>query len=302
MYEGFFGLSEKPFSLLPDPDFLYLGKNHTRALTVLTYGIIDNAGLTVLTGEVGAGKTTLIHKLLTDLDDQVTVGFIRNARSGYDELLEWVAMAFDLDYKGKSKTELYEMFNDFLVNQYSRGKRTVLIIDEAQNLSMDTLEELRMLTNINSGKHTMLQLLLSGQPELGRILQKQELRQLVQRISVGYYLEKLNLKDTISYIHHRMDHVGGDPKVFETVSMALIYYFSKGVPRLINTLSDFALLYAYAEELEQVKPSLVLDVIKDKTQAGIFFITHDDDEDSVKMRRLFAKSLGIDLSQMGRAE
>ncbi len=295
MYQEFFNFTERPFSLTPDPSFLYMGKGHRLALTMLNYGLRSEAGITVISGEVGAGKTTLIHHVLSGLGEDVTVGLISNTHNAFGELLEWVLMAFDLDYKNKTKIELYQLFSDFLIEQYSNNKRTVLIIDEAQNFGAETLEELRMLSNINSGKHTVLQLVLVGQPELLQTMRKQELRQLAQRVSVDYHIERLKLLDTIEYIKYRIEHAGGDPGIFLRSACAVVHYYSRGIPRLINTLCDFALVYAFAEEQLQVDVKLVLDVVKDKQKGGIFPMRSDEDEEAVKIREQIKGKLGLDI-------
>jgi len=298
MYQEFFNFTERPFSLTPDPSFLYMGKGHRMALTMLNYGLRSEAGITVISGEVGAGKTTLIHHVLSGLGEDITVGLISNTHNAFGELLEWVLMAFGLDYKNKTKTELYQLFSDFLIEQYSHNKRTVLIIDEAQNFGIETLEELRMLSNINSGKHTVLQLVLVGQPELLQTMKKQELRQLAQRVSVDYHIERLKLQDTIGYIKYRIEHAGGDPGIFLKSACAVVHYYSCGIPRLINTLCDFALVYAFAEEQRQVDAKLVLDVVRDKQKGGIFPMRKDEDEEAAKIREQIKGKLGLDIKPL----
>lgn len=295
MYQDFFNFTERPFSLTPDPSFLYLGKCHRMALTMLNYGLRSEAGITVISGEVGAGKTTLIHHVISGLGEDITVGLISNTHEAFGELLEWVLMAFGLDYKNKTKTELYQLFSDFLIEQYSQNKRTVLIIDEAQNFGAETLEELRMLSNINSGKHTVLQLVLVGQPELLQTMKKQELRQLAQRVSVDYHIERLKLKDTIEYIRYRIEHAGGDPEIFLRSACAVVHYYSQGIPRLINTLCDFALVYAFAGEQRTVDAKLVLEVVRDKQKGGIFPMRKDEDKEAVKIREQLKNRLGLDI-------
>ncbi len=298
MYEEFFKLNERPFSLRPDPSFLYMGKHHRQALTMLNYGLRSEAGITVITGEVGSGKTTLIHHVLDRLDSDITVGLISNTHEAFGELLEWVLMAFGLEYKGKTKTELYHVFSDFLIEEYSKNRRTVLIIDEAQNFGVETLEELRMLSNINSGKHMVLQLVLVGQPELLETMRKPELRQLAQRVSVDYHIKRLKVKDTMDYIRYRLEHAGGDPDVFLRSACAVIHYYSRGIPRLINTLCDFALVYAYADEVRQIGAKMILDVVKDKQRGGIFPMRKEEDEEAVRIRNHLKKKLNLDIKPM----
>ncbi len=282
----------------PDPSFLYMGKHHRQALTMLNYGLRSEAGITVITGEVGSGKTTLIHHVLDRLDSDITVGLISNTHEAFGELLEWVLMAFGLDYRDKTKTELYQVFSDFLIKEYSQNRRTVLIIDEAQNFGVETLEELRMLSNINSGKHMVLQLVLVGQPELLQTMKKPELRQLAQRVSVDYHIKRLRVKDTIDYIRYRVEHAGGDPDIFLRSSCAVIHYYSRGIPRLINTLCDFALVYAYADEVPQIGAKMVLEVVRDKQKGGIFPMRDEEDEEAARIRTQLKRKLNLEIKPL----
>ncbi len=270
MYESFFGFREKPFSLLPDPGFLYPSKKHSMALTMLQYGLMNQAGITVITGEVGSGKTTLIRKLLSEIDDDISTGLISNTHESFGDLLQWVSMAFDLDYKGKDKIALYDAFANYVIDEYAKSKRTVLIIDEAQNLSPSVLEELRMLSNINADKDQVMQLILVGQPELRETLQRQDLRQFAQRVSADYHLAPLLLSEAIAYIQHRLKVAGGNEDIFEVDACKIIWKYSGGIPRLINTICDTALVYAYAEQLKSVSRKLAAEVIVEKQKGGIF--------------------------------
>jgi len=270
MYEEFYGFREKPFTLLPDPSFLYLGKKHQMALTMLQYGMVNNAGFSVITGEIGSGKTTLIRQLLDDMDADTTVGLISNTHQSFGELLQWVLMAFGLDYKNKEKVERYETFVNFVVDEYAQNRRTVLIIDEAQNLAVDTLEELRMLSNINADKNQVLQLVLVGQPELRATLMLPSLKQFAQRISVSYHLDALSAQETVNYVHHRLGVAGGKPEIFPESTCSMVWYYSRGVPRVINSICDTALVYAFAEQSPVVSGSLIKDVVRDRKLGGIF--------------------------------
>jgi type II secretory pathway predicted ATPase ExeA len=246
MYEAFYGFKEKPFSLTPDPEFLFMSQQHESALTMLEYGLTLHGGITVITGEIGSGKTTLIRRAIQMLDSQFTVGIISNTHSNIGELLKWVLFAFDLDYRSKDKAELYHIFIDFIVKQYEANRRTLLIIDEAQNMNVETLEELRMLTNVNTDKDQILQLLLVGQPELADKLRQPALRQFVQRITSDFHLTPLGFRDTREYIQHRLTTAGGQAGIFDDMACGAVHYQTKGVPRLINTLCDAALVYGFA--------------------------------------------------------
>lgn len=274
MYEAFYGFSEKPFSLLPDPSFLYLSPKHQKALTVLQFGMLNQAGFTVVTGEIGSGKTTLIRQLLAEVSDEVTVGLVSNTHRNFGELLQWVLLSFDLEYRDKKKVELYETLAEFILKEYSEDRRTVLIIDEAQNLDVESLEELRMLSNINSDKSQFLQLVLVGQPHLRDVLRQPEMHQFAQRIAVDYSLGTLSLEETWQYIRHRLKVAGGDPNIFDTKACAAVYYYSSGTPRLINSLCEQALVVGYAEQKKRIDVDIVCDVVRERQKGGIFPV-HD---------------------------
>lgn len=281
MYESFYGFREKPFSLLPDPAFLYLSEKHRMALTTLQYGIVNQAGFTVITGEIGSGKTTLIRQVLDEVGEEVAVGLVTNTHRNFGELMQWVLLAFGLEYRDKKKVELYESLADFIVREYNRDRRTVLIIDEAQNLSPDALEELRMMSNINADKNQVLQLILVGQPGLRDMLRRPELRQFAQRVAVDYALRALNLEETWNYIRHRIKLVDGDPGLFDTKACAAVYYYSGGIPRLINVLCDTALVYGFAEQRQRIDAAIVCEVVREKARGGIFPIREDREGSSV---------------------
>jgi len=264
MYESFYGLKEKPFTLLPDPEYLYMSPKHQRALSLLEYGMMNQAGFSVICGDTGAGKTTLIRRLLTELGDDTTVGLITNTHQSFGDLLDWVLMAFGLDSEGLSKSKKHQAFVDFLIDQYSKNKRTVLIVDEAQNIQADMLEELRMLSNINADKDQVLQVILAGQPALRDTLRKPELMQFAQRIAVDYYLESLSGEETAFYIHHRLKVAGADKRIFTDEACDSIYRYSGGTPRLINLLCDTTLVYGFAEQTEIINKKLVDDVVREQ--------------------------------------
>ncbi len=270
MYQAFYGFRQKPFTLLPDPSFLFLNKKHRLALSMLQYGLLSEAGFTVITGEIGSGKTTLVRYVLEEIGDNLTVGSVTNTYRSFDELLQWVLLAFNLEYRGKSKVELFQALLDFMVQEYEQGRRTVLIIDEAQNLEPEALEELRMLSNINTDSNQVLQLVLVGQPGLRETLQRPDLHQFAQRIGVEYHLERLDLEETWQYIRHRLTVAGGDPDLFDTKGCAAIYYYTQGTPRLINVLCDTALVCGFAEQITRISAELIGEVIRDKAMGGIF--------------------------------
>jgi type II secretory pathway predicted ATPase ExeA len=268
MYEQFYGLTEKPFSLLPDPGFLVLGEKHSAAYTALEYGLHSQAGFTVVTGEVGSGKTTLIRHLLNELDEDITVGLVSSSHYEMGELLQWLLYAFNLDYRETQKVGLYDLFTQFLIDQYANNMRTVLIIDEAQNLHPDVLEELRLLSNINADKHQVLQIILVGQPQLRSLLKHKDLLQFQQRISVDYHLSGLDEDETRYYIYQRLKIAGRTEPLFTRNAIGLIHQASGGIPRLINTLCDTTLVYGFADQKSQLDSALVAKVLKDKRSAA----------------------------------
>lgn len=285
MYEKFFGLRAPPFSLLPDPAYLFQSRKHQLALSMLEYAVRNQLSLSVITGEVGSGKTTLVRQLLNNLGASFTVGLISNTHRAFGNLMQWVALAYGLPFKGKEKVELYQDFVDFLCAEYAAGRRALLIVDEAQNLDAENLEELRLLTNVNADDHMVMQLLLVGQPELHEVLKRHELRQLAQRISVYAKLEPLDERETAEYVRHRMEVVGGDPNIFHKNALRLIHWNSGGVPRVINTLCELALVYAYADGKREIDALLIADIARERVDTGLYGDTVHD------MRSLRALSI-----------
>ncbi len=275
MYEQFFGLTEKPFSIQPDPSFLYWGRTHRLAYAMLEYGVLNHAGISVVTGEVGCGKTTLIHRLLDQLSDTHSVALISNIQEGRGDLLSWVLMGFGQPFAGKSHVELFSQLQDFFIAEYAKGRRVVLIIDEAQNLSTDMLEELRLLSNINAGKDQLLQLILVGQPQLKDLLNKPELLQLAQRVGSDFHLTPLNKEEVRAYIETRLAIAGCRRRVFTDRAVDLVAEQSNGVPRVINIIADTALVYAFSAEDLVVGVEIVRNVIRDKTEFGVFGLASD---------------------------
>jgi len=264
LYLGHFGFSERPFTLLPDPDFLYWSPVHRKAYTILEYGIASRAPLTVVTGEIGAGKTTLVQKLLASIEDDITIGLISNAQGGRGELIRWVLYALGIEaVPGDDYVSMFQKFQDYVIARYADGGYVVLVIDEAQNLSIEALEELRMLTNINSNKDQLLQLILVGQPELRQTIQSPALSQFAQRISATFHLQPLDLETTAAYIRHRLQHVGGTGDEFSRYAVRCIYRESGGVPRMINKLCDLALVYAAGAEKEAVGIAIMRELLAD---------------------------------------
>lgn len=271
LYSDYFGLRERPFKLLPDPDFLFWSKIHKRAYAVLEYGILSSAPITIVTGEVGAGKTTLLQRLLRSIDDSVTVGLISNAQGNRGELLKWVLNALSVTSEpGEDYVTMFQRLQDFLVEEYANERKVILIIDEAQNLSSEGLEELRMLTNINANKDEILQLVLVGQPQLRKMIMHPDLQQFAQRVSAFYHIPAMDRETVGEYVAHRMQHAGGNGHEFTDQALDRIYQASDGVPRLVNKLCDFALLYTATENQTVVTASAVDEVLSDGIFIGNF--------------------------------
>lgn len=264
MYKKHFGLTDKPFSLTPDPDYLFLTKKHTAAYCMLEYGLFEQDGMTVITGEVGAGKTTLLRYLLNNVDDSLfTVGLINNTHKTLGSLLEWIALALDIEYQEEwSRMHLFRTIQECLISEYAQGRMTVLVVDEAQNLDKDALEELRLITNINADKDQLVKIILVGQPQLLEMLDDPDLSQVAQRISAEYHLDSLDCQDTMDYIRARLKSAGSEEAIFSEKALVAVYYFSGGVPRIINKICDYALLFAYAEGGREVKLDTITEVVK----------------------------------------
>jgi general secretion pathway protein A len=239
------------------------------AFTMLEFGVMNNAGFTVITGEIGSGKTTLVRHLLKKISPGITVGLISNSPQGRQELLQWILMSLGQPFEG-DYPNLFKDLHDFLYGQYANGRHTILIIDEAQNLEPETLEHLRMISNINADKFQILQLILVGQPQLRDLLLAPKLHQFAQRISSDFHLRPLDEREVANYIAFRLQAVGSPKPLFTQQACALIAAASGGIPRMINVLCDTALVYGFANDKEIVSDQLVRDVIADKQQYSIF--------------------------------
>jgi putative secretion ATPase (PEP-CTERM system associated) len=270
MYERFYQLRERPFALSPDPEYLYPSRVHQEALSYLRYGLETQAGFVVITGEIGSGKTTLLQTLLRNLDSQTTVGRIVNTMLEPRELLETIMIDFGLDPSGKSKPLLLRDLAQYLVDQRLAGRLVLLVIDEAQNLSLAALEELRMLSNLETEKSKLMQIVLVGQPNLRDKLNAPELEQLRQRITVSYHLPPLDADETLHYINHRLRRAAlGAPLEFPPEATAVIHARSRGVPRIINIICDAALVFGYAEERRQIDRDLIVEVLAELESTGV---------------------------------
>jgi general secretion pathway protein A len=259
MYTSFFGLNEKPFSITPDPRYLYLSERHAEALAHLIYGVKESGGFIQLTGEVGTGKTTLVRSLLEQLPESADVAVVLNPQLSRSEFLAAICeeLGVPLPEQKSSIKALTDALNQALLRNHSAGRRTVLIVDEAQNLRIEVLEQVRLLTNLETAKQKLLQIILIGQPELRELLARNDLRQLAQRITGRYHLEPLSADEAMAYVDHRLKVAGAVGPIFLPLAKRELYRLSGGIPRMINVIADRALLGAYTIEQAQVTPELV---------------------------------------------
>ena len=269
MYESFYHLRTKPFSLLPDSTFLYAGSEHQAAYNLLEYGLVSQAPFMVLTGDPGMGKTSLLQKLIAEHGNQHKIGLLTNARYDIEHLLPWILLALGLSTKRLDPIEAYHLFSEFLTQESKRLRRVILIVDEAQNLGADLLEELRLLSNMNDGSTLKLQIILSGQPDLYTLLKRIDMTQFAQRIVVDYHLKPLSEVETANFIRHRIQVAGRHQDVFTDKACALIHRLSQGNPRLINQVSDITLTYGYAEQAPIITSKLVAQAALDRIKGGI---------------------------------
>ncbi len=271
MYESFYEFKEKPFDLHPDPDYLYMSRVHEDTYVHLEYAIVENKGFVVVTGEIGSGKTTLINYLLNKIGADIQGGLINNTNILPAEFLKMVCQEFELNPKSNDKAELIDIFSGYLIEQFAAGERVVLIIDEAQNLTNDTMEEIRMLSNIETEKHHLIQIILVGQPELKFKLQQRNLKQFAQRVTVHCHLKGLENDEVNEYISHRLEVGGGNRfDIFDKETINLISLYSRGIPRLINILCDSALVYGFADELETISTPILDNVYEELKALGTF--------------------------------
>lgn len=285
MYKEFYRFREKPFSLTPDPEFLYRSKAHKRAFAYLEYGIQDPSGFVCITGDIGAGKTTLIRVFLNQLNSQVKIARLYNTKVSSRQLLEMILQDLSMEPHGKSKTEMIDTLNSHLIETFKEGKRVVLIIDEAQNLSTDLLEEIRLLSNLETEKTKLLQIILVGQSELREHLQLPNMEQFRQRITVNYHIPPLNREETAAYIRHRIKVASEGPAItFPEPVLDVIHKYSRGIPRITNVICDALLLYGFVEDKRDPDEKMIREVINDMIQEGT--LRHPEQDNQKKRSRV----------------
>jgi type II secretory pathway predicted ATPase ExeA len=269
MYESFYGFNVRPFALLPQEEFMFLSRQHRMALDLLTYGLSNRALFCVVTGDIGTGKTTLLRYLLKRRGPHVSVGMVTGMNGTFLELLQWTLTAFGLEYRGLDKIGLQQLLIEFVKREEARGRRMLLIIDEAQALSPEVLEDLRLFSNVSTGSAPLLQTVLVGQLGLRHTLRRPEMRQFAQRVGVDYMLTPLDKAQTQAYIRHRLGLAApGKEELFTPEACDAIFGASRGIPRVVNLLCDTALVYGYADQKETIDATTVDEMLRDKAREG----------------------------------
>ncbi|WP_434618889.1 ExeA family protein [Tabrizicola sp. M-4] len=264
IYTGFFGLSGRPFAIAPDPDMIFWSPQHRRAFSLMEYSIVTHAPITLVTGEVGAGKTLLVQRLLRSVGDDVIFGLVSQVRGYAEDVLPWVLLSLgEAADPQDSMVELYARFEERLIREYAAGRRVVLIFDEAQNLSDAALEQIRTLTNMNTGTDDLLQVFLVGLPSLRDRIEAPTLHPLAQRIGAASHLPAMDEETTTDYILHRLHAVGGETDLFSAEAIEMIHERTHGIPRLVNQLCDFAMVYAFSKNTDRIDHATIQQVIKD---------------------------------------
>ncbi len=287
MYKSFYGLKEKPFNLNPDPGYLFWSSGHENAYTHLEYAIAENKGFGVITGEVGSGKTTLINYLIHKIPKDLNLALINNPDVSPTQLLKMLCQEFELEAADRDKASLLEHLQQFLLNTFASRQRAILIIDEAQNLPAKTIEEIRMLSNLEAEKEHLIQIILVGQPELKEKLQRRSLRQFTQRVTVHAHLGSLTVDDVRRYIRHRLKVAGAaNPDLFTEDAIQALHAYSSGIPRLINILCDTALVYGFADELKTIDRPVIDNVMEDRKSGGILISEQEEEKKAGEEKKL----------------
>ncbi len=282
MYVKFYGLKKKPFSLSPDPDALFMSPKHEKVYTHLRYAIFENKNFVVITGEIGAGKTTLINFLLRQIKKPFKIAYICNTLLSPVQFLKLICQELNVPVEDNDKPKILNILRNHLLKEYKSDRRVILIIDEAQNLSFQTLEEIRLISNLETEKEPLWQIILVGQPELRKKLKHPALKQFTQRVTVYCHLEPLNKEETYKYIKHRLRMAGAkDLNIFTDSAIEAIYKYSKGIPRLINIICDTALVYGFADGLFYIDENVIEEVVKDRQEEGLFLETKEHESNTI---------------------
>lgn len=297
MYEDFYELSSKPFTLTPDEERFFMSPQHAQGLATLQYSILSKAGFTLVTAESGMGKTTIVNRVLSNLDDTVRIAHITNTHHELGRMVPWVLAAFEVAADYGDELACYAALKGFLDSQAQSGNQVVLIIDEAQNLALTALEELRLINNLNINESKGLQLVLVGKPGLDDLLTKEEQRDFAQRIAVDCRIEPFDYETTNEYISFQLNRCGGSTGTFDFLARAAIFYHSHGIPRLINNLCDLALVYGYGEEQDIIDMNVIKNVLLSKQVGLSAFNQMERSRSAVELHAMVANSHGIDIAR-----
>jgi len=297
VYEDFYGLLGRPFSPTADATCFFMSKQHAVALSALQYSVLTNAGLTLVTAEAGLGKTLLVRRVLSNIDDSVMIGCVTNTHGDYGSIYPWILSSFELRGSMSDIVSAHEVLQDFILRMQAEKRRAVVMIDEAQNLSNSALEEIRLLLNLNKSDDMGVQIALIGQPLLADKLKHAAMSNLAQRISVDVELEPFDYEATDEYISFRLSFYGGKPEIFDYVSRATIFYHTRGIPRLINSVCDLALVYGYGESLDVVDFRIIKQVLMSKKVGMNYFRKLGRSAEAVALHSAILASHNVDISQ-----
>jgi len=296
MYTKFYGLKAKPFRLVPNPAYIYLSSRHRNALTYLEYGLTENMGFILLTGDIGMGKTTLVRHILNTIEADVEVAVIFNTMVLSNDLIHMILGEFEIKFDvGITKARALELLYGYLIDSYAKGKKVLLIIDEAQNLTHEVLEEIRMISNLQTDDEMLLQIMIVGQPELKEKLRSSTLHQFSQRIAVSYHLSPMDSEEVHHYISHRLKVAGGAVNLFDKGAIDVIIEASGGVPRVINLLCDACMVYGFADGVNPITAEIVQHVLDDKGGMGLY--TSCDKRE----KECLAAGIGVGVGAVGAA-
>ncbi len=290
MYEDFYGLKEKPFNLNPDPAYIFWSSGHEHAYTHLEYAISENKGFGVITGEVGSGKTTLLYYLLHKIPQNLQVALINQTDVNSTQFLRLLCNEFDLKLAKNEKTAILQQLREYLIKTFAAGRRAILIIDEAQNLPDKTIEELRMLSNLEVEKEHLIQIILVGQPELKDKLRRRRLRQFTQRVTVHAHLGGLTPEDVSRYVRHRLKVAGASQDIFTSEALASLHRHTRGIPRLINILCDMAMVFGFADEKQIIDEEIIDEVLKNRQDGGILLDGQEEEKEDEAEEKATAKA------------